>query len=209
MWKQLIILGTVLVSIHCFELNEDDCGIRPIRFPKIINGTSAVHGNYPWMISLQFNNRHHCGGTLIRGNWVLTAAHCIYRANAKKFQVKLGGHYRNKLTESTSITVKPTIIIAHSGFSFATFADDLALIKLPNKVQYSNYIRPICLPKETTNVLVDKNATVIGWGKLQQGGYSAEILQEAEIPIVDNDKCIEWYREKGKMLKIRYAIIKW
>lgn len=134
---------------------------------------------------------------------MLTAAHCVYRGNVKRFSVKLGGFFRNRPVESTSVTVNPTIIVAHSGFNFATFLDDLALVKLPQPIPYSNYIRPICLPKVLSNHLDDDKATVIGWGKLQQGGMSSNTLQEAEIPIVDNAKCSSWYREKGKSLLIR------
>src|SRR4051794_28972095 len=95
--------------------DEEHCGTRPVRMPKIINGSTAEHGNYPWIVSLLLNNRHHCGGSLIRPNWVLTAAHCVYRQTATKFKVKLGGHRRNVTAEPTSIEVNVTKIVAHTG----------------------------------------------------------------------------------------------
>ena len=191
-------------NFNYINLNECNCGRRMTRYPKIINGSNAVHGNNPWMISLLLNNRHHCGGSLINGRWVLTAAHCVYRVPSSRFRVKLGSHLRsNNNTEPMSTILDNVLAIAHPGFTFTTFQDDLALIRLPETVSYTNYIRPICLPDQVTARQIQKKATVIGWGKLKQGGASAETLQQVDLPIIDNDKCINWYREMGKMLTIR------
>ncbi|KPM11130.1 serine protease-like protein 10 [Sarcoptes scabiei] len=188
-------------------INADDCGRRLVRRPKIINGSNALHGQYPWMISLMLNNRHHCGGSLINENWILTAAHCVYHVDQTRFQVKLGGHFRNKESEPTSITINEVIAIPHPGFNFAHFNDDLALIRLSKRVSYTRYIQPICLPSARVPRTQPPKATVIGWGKLRQGGFSADTLQEVEIPIVDNDKCVSWYREMGKILSIKHTQI--
>lgn len=211
----LVFVGTSVVGSQSI-CEEDICGTRVTnqRQAKIINGTDAQHGNYPWMVSLLYNNRHHCGGSLISANVVLTAAHCVYRLPSNRFKVKLGGHLRNSTTEPTAFIVNPTQIAAHKGFSFSTFADDIALIRLPYKVNFTNYVRPICLPEfesprvgkldaPSSPVTAPSKITVIGWGKLRQGGPSADILQELELPIVENPQCIRWYREKGKFIPIR------
>lgn len=43
---------------------------------SIVGGTTAAAGEYPFIVSIQLNGRHNCGGTLINGNTVVTAAHC-------------------------------------------------------------------------------------------------------------------------------------
>ena len=52
------------------------CGVRPFR-GLVIGGVNATANSWPWIISLRKGGFHSCGGSLIRPNWVLTAAHCL------------------------------------------------------------------------------------------------------------------------------------
>lgn len=54
------------------------CGKRPFT-TRIVNGQDAAPHSWPWQVSLRVNGRHICGGSLIKPNWVITAAHCVYR----------------------------------------------------------------------------------------------------------------------------------
>ncbi|CAG2109539.1 unnamed protein product [Medioppia subpectinata] len=180
------------------------CGLKKIvRTPKIINGKDAYHGQYPWAVSLRLHRRHHCGGALIDHQWVLTAAHCVAQISHRVFTVKLGGHYRNTEYEVTSVEVPVSRVVPHEGFSFSSFANDIALVKLAKSVDYSNYVWPVCLP--TTDAVDYANSTgvVIGWGKISTAGVSASSLQQVELPIIDNPKCIKWYESQGKVIPIR------
>lgn len=55
------------------------CGKRvvPLIVNRIMSGDIAAKAAWPWQASLQSNNIHQCGATLISNTWLVTAAHCF------------------------------------------------------------------------------------------------------------------------------------
>ena len=60
-------------------------------------------------------------------------------------KVRVGDHHRLDLDLPEMETWIAKLII-HPGFVRATFNNDIALLKLGDKVKLSEYIRPVCLP---------------------------------------------------------------
>ena len=60
------------------------CG-RPKK-SRIVGGEIASNRDWPWQIGLQAegDNFIFCGGSLIDHEWVITAAHCIYRKSPSR-----------------------------------------------------------------------------------------------------------------------------
>lgn len=55
---------------------------------------------------------------------------------------------------------------------------------------------PICLPLNGNN-FTRRLATVTGWGSLRYGGEFPTILQEVQVPILENDYCQELIQSQG------------
>lgn len=63
------------------------CGFRPefdgpqaspMAGGRIVGGTKAHPGEWPWVVSIQTATYHFCGGSIIHPWWVLSAAHCFH-----------------------------------------------------------------------------------------------------------------------------------
>ena len=90
-----------------------------------------------------------CGGALISQDAVLTASHCVVEnGNVKSpsdFMVRLGEHNIEKKTkEDSEEDYQVEKVISHPEFDQKTYKNDIAILKLAKKVNYS-VILEICL----------------------------------------------------------------
>ena len=70
-----------LVSIICGNQTVQPNIYVPTQ--RIVNGTAAKPGSWPWVMSLHMSDDidpdfQICGADLISPHWAITAAHCIY-----------------------------------------------------------------------------------------------------------------------------------
>lgn len=74
------------------------CGVAAQA--RVTGGSSAVPGQWPWQVSIVFDGTHVCGGSLVSGKWVLSAAHCFprYQLSGGQGQKSKGG-WRPKFRE--------------------------------------------------------------------------------------------------------------
>ncbi|KAH8275666.1 hypothetical protein KR026_012222 [Drosophila bipectinata] len=140
--------------------------------------------------------RFKCGGTLITSSkfyktlilchfilffclteFVLTAAHCIKNTLVS---VRLGEHDLSKDEDcfddepvclDKPLDVPVDKIFVHEGYERFTAVNDIALIRLKYPVQFTDWIRPICLPitkdlqfESQTNISME----VVGWGLTEE-----------------------------------------
>ena len=64
------------------------CGVRPTSSTLIVGGTVAPIKDWPWQAMLRSTGgRQFCGGSLIRPEWVVTAAHCIEGKSPSNIEV--------------------------------------------------------------------------------------------------------------------------
>ena len=59
--------------------------------PRIVGGTAANPGAWPWQISMAYNGNHWCGGSIVAPNWIVTASHCFkYSTNPEDYTIVAG-----------------------------------------------------------------------------------------------------------------------
>jgi secreted trypsin-like serine protease len=167
--------------------------------PYIVGGKEAKVNFWPWQVSLMSYGRHTCGGSIYNDQYILTAAHCFtYNTNPSAWTIGAGKHNIRVSGEKGEKILKVEKIIKHEGYdSSKSNANDIALMKLTEKIVFTDEIQPPCIPEKTIGSLDGMMATVTGWGTTRQGGSVSDTLQEVDVPIISNTKCQNLYaREK-------------
>ncbi|KAM6126679.1 plasminogen-like [Pterocles gutturalis] len=166
--------------------SEHDCGKVPMRSEQVCEQYSmcdASPGSWPWHISLRTStNVHHCAGTLIHPQWVLTAAQCLQEStDPSSYKVFLGIQNLNAAEPSLQIQTVQKVLKEPSGA-------DIALLKLNSPATITDRVKPVCLPE--TSLMVERNAVcfLTAWGKTR-GTDTDNRLKGAEFPVLENRMC--------------------
>lgn len=184
-----------IITYHFFTR----CGERSDE-TRIVGGSTTGISAYPWMARLSYFNRFYCGGTLINDWYVLTAAHCVKGFMWFMIKVTFGEHDRCNIRKRPE--TRFVLRVFTQKFSYSNFDSDIALLRLNDRVPITNAIRPICLPrcKDRNKLFVGIKGIATGWGTLKEDGKPSCLLQEVEVPVLDNETCVAQTNYTQKMI---------
>lgn len=204
-WIAAGLIGILLLAAIAFATAGALAGDGEKRpEPRIVGGQEAEPGEWPWQVALivagvDTYNGQFCGGSLIRPDWVVTAAHCVEFVNASEVEIAAGIH--NLRFPDTGYQRRAVAeIIIHPDWDTFTSDNDIALLRLATPVDFRPPgigelpIAPVGLVTANIGPLTGVDSTVTGWGNTlgqpDPGGVSyPDTLHEVSVPIVSNVAC--------------------
>ncbi|CAF2345553.1 unnamed protein product [Rotaria sp. Silwood2] len=135
------------------------------------------------------NGNHICGGSIINDQWIITAAHCVVgNQNPASYVIYIGLHDR-LIADEWVITRKVENITIHSKYSSQNFANDIALMKLSEKIDpYTEYYMPVCFPN-VDQTFENQIGYTVGWGAPFYGGSLLRHLYEVASLVLTDNAC--------------------
>ncbi|XP_062036002.1 polyserase-2 isoform X3 [Lepus europaeus] len=184
------------------EQPEDlDCG-RPEPSARIVGGSDAQPGTWPWQVSLQHGGGHICGGSLIAPSWVLSAAHCFVTNGtvepAAEWSVLLGVHSQDGPLDGAHARTVAAILVPDN-YSAVELGADLALLRLASPARLGPAVRPICLPRASHRFAHGTACWATGWGDVQEADPLPFpwVLQEVKLRLLGEAACQCLYSRPG------------
>jgi len=180
------------------------CGvpaIAPNVNMRVVGGVEATPHSWPWMVSLQRDGNHFCGGSLINPQWVLSAAHCSPGFSSLTVNEVVVGLHKRSTPDHETVRVKVVGIFPNEKYlrnPRDKMSNDVMLLKLEHPVTFTDGVSPICLPSAFKKIPAGRRCYSTGWGHLEEGGTSPDQLMQVMLPVIDNAQCnvADWYDGK-------------
>uniref|UniRef100_A0ABI7Y7J3 Peptidase S1 domain-containing protein n=1 Tax=Felis catus TaxID=9685 RepID=A0ABI7Y7J3_FELCA len=152
---------------------------------KILGGYTCIQNSQPWQAALLAGpfRSFLCGGVLLSGQWVITAAHCARPI----LHVALGKH-NLKNWEATQQVLRVVRQVRHPQYNSRTHNNDLMLLRLERPVRLGRAVKPIAVAN--TCMSPGTPCLVSGWGTTSSPiARYPNSLQCVNINIFSDQEC--------------------
>jgi len=118
---------------------------------RITDSEDAIEYSWPMIISLQRDNRHICGGTILSNSFILTSAQCVYSFKyGINITIVAGIH---NLFETVTVSREVDQAYLHPNYSYERRGlHDIAVVHLDQPLPFDNIssiLAKTCIPTES------------------------------------------------------------
>ncbi|CAH2064755.1 unnamed protein product, partial [Iphiclides podalirius] len=162
---------------------------------RIVGGTQAALGQYPYMaglvVTLTNGATSVCGASLLTNTRLVTAAHCWWdgRNQARQFTVVLA----SLRLFSGGTRINTNSVVMHGSWNPSSLNNDIAVITI-SRVNFSNVIGPINLASGNNNY-AGTWAMAAGFGRTRDsaGISTSQMLYHVSLRVITNAECLNVY----------------
>ncbi|XP_013110302.1 serine protease SP24D [Stomoxys calcitrans] len=186
LWKKhflLCLLGALALwqGVECLKHS------KPPLLPRIVGGSFAKLGQFPYQVALLYNNEHLCGGSIISKEYIITAAHCVvYQYTKTRLPVtslsiragSLSPIFGGQQVGVANITINP---------AYDWFHHDIAVLKLSEPLEFNENVQAIALANADPPSGVQVSTS--GWGRTSTYGPFATLLKNHTLTSLTRDDC--------------------
>lgn len=180
MFRQIfVVLALVAVALATPVPNE-----ILQRVGRIIGGSNASNGQFPYQVSLRTAaNFHFCGGSIINNRWIYSAAHCTVGRGQTAVRVVVGTVFLN----SGGVTHTSSRIVNHPNYNSNTIANDVSVVQTATVIGFNANVNSIPLGATQVGAVA---AVATGWGSTATtGGPSPNNMQFLNTRTITNADC--------------------
>jgi hypothetical protein len=163
----------------------------------IIGGADAPRDRYPWVAQIELEGRLICGGSLLGGQWIITAGHCVTEKSSvrpvapSRLTVRLGS---DVLGDGARHAVERAIPYPGFAESGGVPPMDLALLQLTRGVHTTS----VSLVPSTDGARLHSasQAFIAGWGSTKAPNFfeahppPAMMLKDALVHLRSDSFCV-------------------
>merc|ERR1712243_109740 len=158
--EMLTYLVSIVLMLAAPKAEAAECGLSGYhgsQHHRIVGGENAFRNEYPWQVLLLGEGM--CGGTIISKNKILTAQHCTRGNRPSTFEVYVGVQ---NLEEVGNNFKRVCGLAEPDEYQYHPYHHDIAILTLCEELEFSESVRPICLPDPNDEKFTDDKAVATG-----------------------------------------------